>query len=81
MKRKTIPRCPRCDKEPIEYLETVTVDWVFVVQDGVIEEAFAGEAATHGPPVRAVCACRHQWTLRGVSQIIELPLKESDRLG
>jgi len=76
--RKTIPRCPKCGKEPWQYRETVTLEWFFEVENGQIVAQGEGDDAMHGPPVRAMCECGYEWILRGVFQITDLPLLEKE---
>jgi len=69
---KKIPKCPKCGKEPIAYIEILSgSNTTFSVYDGVLQ--YEGDHE-YGLPycVHAECACGYTWRLRGVLQITAL---------
>jgi hypothetical protein len=69
---KTIPKCPKCKKEPISYIELLNdFSTTFDVYSGVLQYEGIHEM---GLPycVYAECNCGHRWRLKSVSQINEI---------
>ncbi len=68
-----VPRCPRCRKPPVRYVEwwdgfTMSFD----TRAGVPEsEGYKHDGYPSGKVV-AECACGHEWRVRGVSQVTQL---------
>jgi hypothetical protein len=72
MKRK-MPRCPKCGKPPIEFMELFRDSVAFYeVVDGIIQYESSDESSAYPYKVHAYCACGYSWVLRGISQMGEL---------
>ena len=73
MTRKHINiKCPKCNSNPIHYNEIWSGEiFQFDVVDGVVDSE--GYRIEPSPiHVIAVCKCKHEWKLKGVTQIIDI---------
>jgi hypothetical protein len=66
------PKCPRCRKKPISYIELWKNRLSFGVEDSGSPEDIGYLDSGYPYAVVADCSCGHQWKLRGIKQITEV---------
>jgi hypothetical protein len=66
------PRCPKCHKFPLRYVETSDAFQVFDANDKGVPDPEGYNSHGSITSLRAECACGHKWKPRGISQVTQV---------